>query len=93
MLGDLSGTERLFLNLLYGTGLRLMEGLRLRVKDLDFGQNQIIVRDGKGGKDRVTMSVDEWVRHPDGAGAVGPQELEDDDDLHARLESGRDGSP
>ncbi|HWM94907.1 MAG TPA: integron integrase, partial [Thermoanaerobaculia bacterium] len=54
-LGELSGTERLFLTLLYGTGLRLMEGLRLRVKDVDFGQGQITVRDGKGGKDRVTM--------------------------------------
>jgi integron integrase len=41
--------------LLYGSGLRLMECLRLRVKDLDFGQRQIVVRDGKGQKDRVTM--------------------------------------
>ena len=41
--------------LLYGSGLRLMECLRLRVKDLDFSQQQIIVRDGKGQKDRVTM--------------------------------------
>ena len=55
VLGELVGTERLFLTLLYGTGLRLMEGLRLRVKDLDFGQGQVMVRDGKGGKDRVTM--------------------------------------
>lgn len=42
-------------NLLYGSGLRLMECLRLRVKDLDFQYNQITVRDGKGQKDRVTM--------------------------------------
>ena len=41
--------------LLYGGGLRLMECLRLRVKDLDFAQRQIIVRDGKGMEDRVTM--------------------------------------
>lgn len=41
--------------LLYGSGLRLMECLRLRVKDLDFGQRQIVVREGKGMKDRVTM--------------------------------------
>jgi integron integrase len=41
--------------LLYGSGLRLMECLRLRVKDLDFDQRQIVVRDGKGAKDRVTM--------------------------------------
>lgn len=41
--------------LLYGAGLRLMECLRLRVKDVDFAYNQIVVRDGKGAKDRVTM--------------------------------------
>ena len=43
------------LRLLYGTGVRLMELLRLRVKDVDFGRNQIIIRSGKGGKDRVTV--------------------------------------
>ena len=41
--------------LLYGSGLRLMECVRLRVKDVDFGYNQIMVRDGKGLKDRVTV--------------------------------------
>ena len=41
--------------LLYGSGLRLMECVRLRVKDIDFALGQIIVRDGKGGKDRITM--------------------------------------
>ena len=46
---------QLFFQLLYGTGLRLLEGLRLRVKDVDFAHGQIIVRDGKGLKDRVTM--------------------------------------
>jgi site-specific recombinase XerD len=51
----LSGTQRLMAKLLYGGGLRLMECLRLRVKDLDFAQRQIIVRDGKGMEDRVTM--------------------------------------
>jgi len=55
VLSHVEGTERLFLTLLYGTGLRLMEGLRLRVKDVDFAENQITVRDGKGAKDRVTM--------------------------------------
>jgi integron integrase len=49
---------RLFCRLLYGTGMRLMEGLRLRVKDLDFGRNQVVVRAGKGDKDRVTMLPD-----------------------------------
>jgi integron integrase len=42
-------------SLLYGAGLRLMECLRLRVKDIDFGYNQITVRDGKGAKDRITL--------------------------------------
>jgi integron integrase len=55
VLGHLSGTYLLIAKLLYGSGLRLMECLRLRVKDLDFAQHQILVRDGKGEKDRVTM--------------------------------------
>jgi integron integrase len=46
---------RLMAELLYGSGLRLLECLRLRVKDIDFGYGRIIVRDGKGAKDRVTM--------------------------------------
>lgn len=55
LLAHTSGTPGLFLRLLYGTGLRLMEGLNLRVKDLDLDQRQIIVRAGKGNKDRTTM--------------------------------------
>ena len=51
----LSGTPRLMAGLLYGSGLRLMEAVRLRVKDIDFGYARIVVRDGKGAKDRVTM--------------------------------------
>ncbi len=51
----LRGTPRLMAGLLYGSGLRLMECVRLRVKDIDFGYARITVRDGKGGKDRVTM--------------------------------------
>ncbi len=51
----LHGTLRLMAGLLYGSGLRLMECVRLRVKDVDFGYVRIIVRDGKGAKDRVTM--------------------------------------
>lgn len=47
--------HRLFAQLLYGTGLRLTEGLQLRVKDVDFAHNAIIVREGKGGKDRIVM--------------------------------------
>ena len=55
ILSLIEDTEGLFLKLLYGTGLRLMEGLRLRVKDLDFEKLEIIVRNGKGGNDRRTM--------------------------------------
>ncbi len=50
-----SDKYRLLVELLYGCGLRLMECIRLRVKDIDFETNQVIVRHGKGGKDRVTM--------------------------------------
>ncbi len=55
VIGRLEGTKWLAASLLYGSGLRLMECLRLRVKDIDFGQNHIVVRDGKGQKDRVTV--------------------------------------
>src|SRR5215510_6190341 len=55
VLCHLKDTEWLMGSLLYGAGLRLMECLRLRVKDLDFTYRQLIVRDGKGEKDRVTM--------------------------------------
>jgi integrase len=51
----LSGTQRFMAKLLYGSGFRLMECLWLRIKDLDFAQRQIIVRDGKGMEDRLTM--------------------------------------
>jgi integron integrase len=51
----IDGVPQLVVKLLYGCGLRLTEGLRLRVKDIDFAQQQIIVRDGKGSKSRVTM--------------------------------------
>jgi integron integrase len=55
VLAHLKGTSHLMASLLYGSGLRLMECLRLRVKDLDFAYHQITVRDGQGAKDRVTM--------------------------------------
>jgi integron integrase len=51
----LHGTTRLMAGLLYGSGLRLMECVRLRVKDVDFGYARITVRDGKGARDRMTM--------------------------------------
>lgn len=55
VLTRLSGTHWLIASLLYGTGMRIMEGLRLRVKDMDFKRREILIRDGKGFKDRVTM--------------------------------------
>ena len=55
LLAQLEGTDWIMAMLLYGSGLRLLEMLRLRVKDADFGYHQITVRDGKGAKDRVTM--------------------------------------
>lgn len=55
LLGCLQGDKWLMASLMYGAGLRLMECLRLRVQDIDIAANQIIVRDGKGAKDRITM--------------------------------------
>jgi integron integrase len=55
IMAHLSHENRLLASLLYGSGLRLMEAVRLRVKDIDLARSEIIVRDGKGEKDRVTM--------------------------------------
>ena len=55
VLGRMNGTPRLMAMLLYGSGLRLLECCRLRAKDVDFGRHQIMVKRGKGGKDRATM--------------------------------------
>ena len=55
LLDGMSGTTGLIARLLYGTGMRLLEGLRLRVKDVEFSRREIIVREGKGNKDRVTV--------------------------------------
>lgn len=55
VLRNMSGVHWLIANLLYGSGLRLMEALRLRVKDIDFEYNQLLIRRGKGGKDRRTL--------------------------------------
>ncbi len=63
VLAGLSGSHSLVAGLLYGSGLRLMECLRLRVKDLDFTYGQLTVRNGKGDKDRVTM-LPESLRQP-----------------------------
>jgi integron integrase len=55
LLTQMAGTPRLAATLMYGTGMRLLECLRLRVKDVDFALNQILIRDAKGRKDRRTM--------------------------------------
>lgn len=55
LLQQLNGVAGLVAALLYGTGMRLLEGLRLRVKDVGFERRELLVRDGKGGKDRVTV--------------------------------------
>jgi integron integrase len=63
LLGGLEGTMSLIGRLLYGTGMRMMEAIRLRVKDVDFDRGQVIVREGKGSKDRVVM-LPETLREP-----------------------------
>ena len=55
VLDQLDGVPRLVGTMLYGSGLRLLEGLRLRIKDVDFGRGEISVRGGKGGRDRRTV--------------------------------------
>jgi integron integrase len=63
VIGRLGGTVWMIGCLMYGAGLRLRECLRLRVQDVDFGANQIVIRDGKGFKDRVTL-LPESVKEP-----------------------------
>lgn len=63
VLAELDGHHWLMAALLYGSGLRLMECVRLRVKDVDFGYRCIIVRDGKGHKDRVVTLADGLISH------------------------------
>ena len=62
VLAQLKGNYRLMVHLLYGSGLRLLECLRLRVKDIDFGYRQIMVRESKGMRERVTLLPERLVR-------------------------------
>jgi len=61
VIGGMKGVHQLMAKLLYGSGLRLMECVRLRVQDVDFAQHQIVVRDGKGEQDRITMLPDSLI--------------------------------
>ncbi len=61
VIANLDGIYKLMAQILYGSGLRLMECLRLRIKDVDFDNHQIIVHDGKGGDDRLTMLPDSLI--------------------------------
>ncbi|HWQ10392.1 MAG TPA: integron integrase, partial [Holophaga sp.] len=65
LLDQMEGVMGLFASLLYGTGMRLLEGLRLRVKDVDFERREILVRAGKGNKDRVTVLPESLVHSLD----------------------------
>jgi len=80
VLNSVSGTSWLMASLLYGSGLRLMECIRLRVKDVDFAYNHIVVKDGKGDKDRVTilpLNVKaQMQRHIQGVKKLHDQDLE-----------------
>jgi integron integrase len=77
----LHGTNRLMAGLLYGSGLRLMECVRLRIKDVDFAYLRVTVREGKGGKDRITMlpvnAAKPLERHLQKVKAQQEQDLED----------------
>jgi integron integrase len=81
LFAHLHGTNRLMAGLLYGSGLRLMECVRLRVKDVDLGYLRVTVRDGKGGKDRITMlpvnAAKPLERHLQKVKAQREQDLED----------------
>ena len=63
VLGCMTGKTWLMASMCYGSGLRMIECLRLRIKDIDFEYKQLTVRDGKGGKDRVTMLSDQLIPH------------------------------
>src|SRR5438874_1351391 len=77
----MEGDHRLMARLLYGAGLRLMECVRLRVKDVEFARHEIVVREGKGFKDRVTMLpeslVDPLKKHLERVKALHKQDLHD----------------
>ena len=79
LLAALDGVAWIMAMLLYGSGLRLMECLRLRVKDIDFMRNEILIREGKGNKDRVTMLAtrvrDRLLKHLERVGRLHARDL------------------
>lgn len=81
LLDQMEGAMGLLVQVLYGTGMRLMEGLRLRVKDVEFERREIVVREGKGGKDRVTMLPERLIAplraHLDRVRALHERDLEE----------------
>jgi integron integrase len=81
VLEGLDGTPRLMAQLMYGAGLRLLECAHLRVKDVDFATNQLVVRSGKGDKDRITMlpgaAKPALLRHLDSVRSQHRRDLED----------------
>lgn len=81
LLDELTGTRRLMASLLYGTGMRLMEVVRLRVKDVDFGYGQVVVRNAKGAKDRV-VPLPKAVTEPLRAHLARVRELFEEDRRH-----------
>ena len=86
LLERIGDTElNLIASLLYGSGMRLLEGVRLRVKDVDLARNEIVVRDGKGGKDRVTM-VPQRLIEPLRAQIAKARQVHESDLAHGRGE-------
>ena len=75
VLSQFQGTARVIASLLYGAGLRVSEGLQLRVKDVDLEYRQIVVRDGKGRKDRITILPDSLHRNPGRSPKTCPRSL------------------
>ena len=75
LLSKMDGVTALMAGLLYGGGLRLMECVRLRVKDIDFARSQIMVRDGKGQKDRLTKMIYTHVLNRPGLSVKSPADI------------------
>jgi integrase len=101
---NLSGVKKIIVSLLYGSGLRISECLRLRILDLDFDYQQIEIRNSKGNRDRVSILPESIInplkhhiktpaqkrlRHPNRPGTPRTQEREDNHDLYPRPQQGR----